>query len=172
MLACIFTLFACKKEATVVKSVLSNPLKVYSNNNVSVKAYDFKGLEPLFKQKNDSIYVINFWATWCQPCVEELPYFEQINTNYKDKKVKVVLVSLDMKNQIERKLLPFMNGKKLQSEVLLLSDPDANSWIPKVDATWSGAIPATVIYNKDKSMFYERSFTFDELEKEIQLFIN
>jgi thiol-disulfide isomerase/thioredoxin len=168
----IFTLVACKKEDKLLTIFVSKPIKVYSNKTVSVKAYDYKGLSPFLKQENDSIYVINFWATWCQPCVEELPYFEQINAKYKDKKVKVILVSLDMKRQVESKLLPYISSNKLQSEVLLLSDPDSNSWIPKIDTTWSGAIPATIIYNKNKRKFYEQSFTFDTLEKEIQLFIN
>ena len=166
------TLISCKKEDKPINVLVSKPIKVYTNNTVAVKAYDYKGLAPLLQQENDSIYVVNFWATWCQPCVEELPYFEQINTKYKDKKVKVLLVSLDMKNQIETKLLPFIIINKLQSEVMLLSDPDANSWIPKIDSTWSGAIPATIMYNKNKRKFYEQSFTLDTLEKEIQLFIN
>jgi thiol-disulfide isomerase/thioredoxin len=168
----IFTLVACKKEEKLIKTPISKPIKVYSNNTVSVKAYDYKGFESLLKQEKDSVYVINFWATWCLPCVEELPYFEEINTKYKDKKVKIILVSLDMKSQIETKLLPYINDNKLQSEVIILSDPDANAWIPKIDSTWSGAIPATIIYNKNKRKFYEQSFTFDTLEKEIQLFIN
>jgi thiol-disulfide isomerase/thioredoxin len=166
------TLISCKKEDKPSNVLVSKPIKVYANNTVAVKAYDYKGLAPLLQQENDSIYVVNFWATWCQPCVEELPYFEQINTIYKDKKVKVILVSLDMKNQIKTKLLPFITTNKLQSEVVLLSDPDANSWIPKIDSTWSGAIPATIMYNKNKRKFYEQSFTLDTLEKEIQLFIN
>jgi thiol-disulfide isomerase/thioredoxin len=146
------------------------PLKVYSNDTVSVKAYDYAGLEYFLTQKNDTTYVVNFWATWCVPCVEELPNFEKINANYKENKVKVVLVSLDMVKMIEGKLLPFIKNKQIKSEVLLLRDPDADSWIPKVDSTWSGAIPATVIYNADNRKFYEKSFTYDELEKEISNF--
>jgi thiol-disulfide isomerase/thioredoxin len=172
MLIFIFTIFACKKENKSITILTSKPIKLYSNNTVSVKAYDYKGLAPLLKQQNDSIYVINFWATWCKPCIEELPYFEKVTAKYKDKKVKVILVSLDMKNQVESKLLPYVSENKLASEVVLLSDPDSNTWIPKIDSTWSGAIPATIIYNAKKRKFYEQSFAFDTLEKEVQLFIN
>jgi len=180
------TIFAsCKKEETKTTSadiqtiVASSrdsvinppkPIKVYSNDTVSVKAYDYAGLEYFLTQKNDTTYVVNFWATWCVPCVEELPHFEKINANYKENKVKVLLVSLDMVKMIEGKLLPFIKNKQIKSEVLLLRDPDADSWIPKVDSTWSGAIPATVIYNADNRKFYEKSFTYDELEKEISNF--
>jgi thiol-disulfide isomerase/thioredoxin len=153
-------------------SVVSRPkpLRVYSNDTVSVKAYDYAGLEYFLTQKNDTTYVVNFWATWCVPCVEELPHFEKINANYRENKVKVILVSLDMVKMIEGKLLPFIKNKQIKSEVLLLRDPDADSWIPKVDSTWSGAIPATVIYNAESRKFYEKSFTYDELEKEISNF--
>ncbi|MGK4568960.1 TlpA disulfide reductase family protein [Flavobacterium sp. 3HN19-14] len=126
----------------------------------------------MLKIENDTTYVVNFWATWCQPCVAELPNFEKINATLKNKKIKVILVSLDMKKQVETALLPFIKRKNLQSEVIFLNDPDANSWIGKVDANWSGAIPATVIYNSQKRQFYERSFTFDELNNEIKQFIN
>jgi len=178
---------SCKKEASapqpittetvktqeVVKDTLPKlpkPLKIYSNDTVSVKAYDYAGLECYLKQKNDTTYVINFWATWCVPCVAELPNFEKINANYKKNKVKVILVSLDMAKMIDTRLLPFIKEKQIKSEVLLLRDPDADSWISKVDSTWSGAIPATLIYNADMRKFYEKSFTYDELEKEVSNF--
>ena len=172
LLLIVFIFISCKNETKAPNIPISKPVKVYSNKDVSVNAYDYNALEPFFKQKNDTTYIINFWATWCEPCVAELPNFEKINSDYKDKKVKVILVSLDMKKQIESKLLPFIQEKKLKSEVVLLSDADANSWIPKIDSTWSGALPATIIYNKSKRKFYEQSFTYEEIEKEVQKFIN
>ncbi|MFY0482216.1 redoxin domain-containing protein [Flavobacterium sp. PLA-1-15] len=146
------------------------PLKVYQKDGVVVNSYDYKSLEYFLKKDNDTTYVINFWATWCVPCVEELPSFEKLNAKYKDKKVKVILVSLDMSKQIESRLLPFIKNKNLQSKVVLLNDPDANAWIEKVDKSWSGAIPATIIYKKQNRKFFERSFTYEELEKEVNQF--
>lgn len=150
----------------------SKPLKVYSKDGISIKSYDYKTFEHFLNQKNDTTYVINFWATWCKPCVEELPNFEMLNSEYKSKKVKVILVSMDMSKQVETSLLPFIKRKNLQSKVIFLNDPDANSWIEKVDKSWSGAIPATVIYNKKQRRFYEQSFTYEALEKEVQSIIN
>ena len=68
-----------------------------------IKTYNFNELEPIFHYQNDTTYVINFWAMWCKPCVEELPYFETIRKNYSDKKVKVILVSLDFGNNVEER---------------------------------------------------------------------
>ena len=165
----ISLLFASCRETTQ-EPPAPKPIKVYSKDGVAVKAYDFEGLEYFLNRKNDTTYVVNFWATWCVPCVEELPHFEEINKNYKDDKVKVMLVSLDMHKMVESKLLPFIKERQLTSEVLYLRDPNADSWIPKVDSTWSGALPATVIYNKDRRGFYEKSFTYKELEKEVSKF--
>jgi thiol-disulfide isomerase/thioredoxin len=161
---------ACKgdKDADFTEPA-PKPIKVYSKNGVSVKSYDYSGLEHFLSKDNDTTYVVNFWATWCVPCVEELPHFEKLNAKYKDDKVKVILVSLDMPKMVENKLLPFIKENQLKSEVLYLRDPDANSWIPKVDSAWSGAIPATLIYNKDTRRFFEQSFTYEELEREVSL---
>lgn len=137
--------------------------------SVSIPSYDFDTFQKKILQKNnDTTYVVNFWATWCKPCVKELPYFEKINKEYADKKVKVILASLDFPNKVQSQVVPFIKKNKLHAEVILLDDADANTWIPKISEAWSGAIPATVIYKNDKRMFYEQSFTYKELETEIQ----
>ena len=115
---------------------------------------------------------MNFWATWCKPCVKELPAFEQLRENYSDKNVKVVLASLDFPDKVESQVLPFIKNKNLQSEVVLLDDPDGNTWIPNVSPDWSGAIPATIFLQNGKRKFFEQSFTYESLEKEVQTFIN
>jgi thiol-disulfide isomerase/thioredoxin len=127
--------------------------------------YDsFEDMEWVFNQQNDTTYVINFWATWCKPCVEEMPYFLELHNTYHGEKVKLILLSLDFKKQIENKLIPFIEKHKLEPEVIVLTDPDTNKWIPKVDEEWSGSIPATLIYNKNRRAFYEQSFeSFEEL---------
>ena len=119
---------------------------------------NFEGLEPYLQKNNDTIYVVNFWATWCKPCIEELPYLEQIHQDKFDDPVQVILVSLDFINQVEDKLIPFIRDYKLRSTVVVLDDPDANIWIDKVDPRWSGAIPATIIYQREKRMFFPDSF--------------
>lgn len=121
--------------------------------------------------EDENIYVINFWATWCAPCIKELPYFEKLNAE--NKNVKVILVSLDSKKDLEKKLIPFIEKRKLNSKVLLLADKDYNSWLSKVDADWSGAIPATLLLNGKKKQFAERDFeNFDELNQYVNSFIN
>ena len=116
--------------------------------------------------------MINFWATWCAPCVKELPYFEKIKQEYANKNVEVLLVSLDFLKQVEKKLIPFLNKHKIQSEVVLLDDVNEDFWIKAIDESWSGALPATIIYSKNNRKFYEQSFDYKTLERELLTFIN
>lgn len=138
----------------------------------SLEVYDFNGLEKYLNRSDDKIYVVNFWATWCAPCVKELPYFEQLNVAYAKDNVEVILVSLDFPSKYDSNLKPYISEKQLKSKVIALNDTDSNTWIPKVDENWSGAIPATIIYNKDKRKFYEKSFDYQALEKEVKQFLN
>ncbi|MCF8366723.1 MAG: TlpA family protein disulfide reductase [Bacteroidales bacterium] len=143
----------------------------FSEAQKSVPVYDFDAFKPLLHRQNDTTYVINFWATWCKPCVEELPAFETLNENHKNEKVRVMLVSLDFIRHYDSKLIPFIEERSLQSKVILLNDPRSNSWIDQVSPEWSGAIPATLIYRGNMRQFYERSFTILEIEKELENFI-
>ena len=166
----ILVAWSCKeKTEPAISEAIEKPI---IEEPSSIPIYDFESLEDGYFNKEDgSTYVINFWATWCAPCVKELPYFEELNYKYADKNVEVILVSLDFPNKYESKLKPFIISKNLKSKVVALNDVDSNTWIPKVHETWSGAIPATIIFNKNKRQFYEQSFTYDELETEVNKFL-
>ncbi|OIQ30791.1 MAG: thioredoxin [Bacteroidetes bacterium MedPE-SWsnd-G2] len=145
--------------------------KPLNQSNYDLEIYDYAGLSPLINKNDNRIHVVNFWATWCAPCIKELPYFEAVKQEYKDQNVEVLLVSLDFPNKYETALKPFILKHKLQSKVVALNDVDANSWIPKVDSSWSGALPATIIYKGGTRKFYEQSFTLEELKTEINQFL-
>ena len=124
-------------------------------------------MNPLLNQKGDKIYVVNFWATWCAPCIKELPYFEVLDQR---EDVEVLLVSLDFPKHKESRLLPFIKKHKLQARVVLLDDADENSWINDIHPNWNGALPATLIYTKKQRGFYEQSFTAFRLDKILKIF--
>ena len=132
------------------------------------RVLSFEDFEPHLHFSGDTIYLVNFWTSWCPPCVDELPAFERIGKEYQDQKVKILLVSLDFPKQIESKLIPFIQKNQIRSEVLVLDDPDANKWINRVDPNWSGAIPATLIYNKNSRDFHEGSLTYDQLKSIVE----
>ncbi len=164
-------LFGCKKTDN---KPLEHGIEISKKDMVisELEVYNFDAFETFLNNTDNKTYIVNFWATWCGPCIKELPYFEKLNAKYKEQGVEVLLVSLDFPKQYEKKLIPYINEKQLQSKVIALNDPDSNMWIPKVNKDWSGAIPATLIYNKHKRQFYERSFNYDELKAEVEQFLN
>ena len=166
----------CKSEQKQADKVFEKTEIIESDSiniaNIEVKRYNYNELAPLLNKKNDSVYVINFWATWCKPCVEELPAFEKLNQEYANEKVKVLLVSLDFPNQIDSRLKPYIQKNNLQSKIIVLDDVNEDVWIKAISEKWSGAIPATLIYNKKSKQFYEQSFTYSALETELKTFLN
>lgn len=173
LLAFLLCFMACKQaeESKVAsnETVQSEEKKV---DAIELEIYDYNGLEKYLHFKDNKTYVVNFWATWCAPCIKELPHFEELYKNYKDKNVEVILVSLDFPHQYDKKLKPFIKEHDLKSKILVLDDTDMNTWIPKVDKNWDGAIPVTIIYNKDERKFYDQTFTYVQLENELKQFLN
>ena len=140
--------------------------------NDSIEVVDFDSFYSKIDLSSDDTYVINFWATWCSPCVKELPYFEIVNREFSEKNVKVLLVSLDFPSQIESKLKPYLKKNKIKSNVILLDDSKMNKWVPRVSEKWDGGIPATLIVNSSNYNFYPNPFEKEELVSEIQKVIN
>ncbi len=136
----------------------------------SVKAQDlitfqnFDELNAYIQNNSDKPLVVNFWATWCAPCVKELPYFQKLHQE--NPNIKVVTVSLDLDKQVESKLKPFLKKKNYSFVTTYMADKKFNNWISKVDENWSGSIPATWIINGTKGLFVEQEFaSFEELNQ-------
>lgn len=151
--------------------VLFIPFLCSSQNIQVLKISD---LEKRIHNTSDTTYIVNFWATWCAPCVKELPDFDSVSTVYSNKKVKVILVSLDFKEDISTKLIPFVISKEIKSEVVLLDELNGDYFIPKVSEHWSGAIPATLIINNQKkiNLFFEKKLNYEFLKTEIEKYLN
>ena len=143
--------------------VLLQVLFVTQMHGQSVKEIGSDELESLTNIDNDTTYVVNFWATWCSPCIKEIGYFEELHKQPPAQNLKVILISLDFPNTIERRVIPFLKEKDITAEVFLVNDLDYNVWIERVDPGWSGAIPATLIYNDKKRLFLEQELSRDEL---------
>lgn len=131
----------------------------------------FDEIEHIFHKDSDTTYLINFWATWCKPCVEELPYFEKINKNYKDEKVKVLLVSMDFKKLTEHRLIPFIEENNVESDVYLLADGRTSKWIDRVSKQWDGAIPYSILYRKTDRKEFGIVDKYDDLDQIIKIFL-
>lgn len=141
-------------------------LSIASNGQL-VKKYKVTDLEKRISNP-DTVYIINFWATWCGPCVEELPEFEKFNAAIKNQKVKLLLVSLDFKESYPKRISTFIKKRNYLSEVIWLDETNADYFVNRIEKKWSGAIPATLLISRDKKTrkFIERKTSYEELIKE------
>lgn len=161
----LFTFFSCKQEVT-----MAEPIKRLDEGDLDLAVYDEDGFQSFLHQKDDKVYVINFWATWCLPCLKEMPFFEQIQKENPED-VEVILVSLNNANEFESMLVPFVKRKNLVSKVIAVEPKSSVALYDSVDKTWKdGGIPATLVYNKHKRYFIKGETTYNELNKLVQEF--
>ena len=139
-------------------------------NDQKVVLIDKDRLIELTKQEDDSLYIINFWATWCAPCVRELPYFNAAYKKYNNSnnRISMQLISMDFEEEVEKRVLPFFERKNFSDYAMnkyLITSMDYDNWMPEIDKNWTGSIPATLFYNKTKNIyhFHEGDYTQEEL---------
>lgn len=124
----------------------------------TLEVIDLDGYFNVINKKDDTLKVVNFWATWCGPCVKELPHFLELQKELSNEPIKFIFVSLDEKNQ-QNKVMNFFKKRKMNDNYYLLSAGDPNVWINAIDVAWQGSIPATIIYrNGEKLDFREQYF--------------
>ncbi len=131
------------------------------------RIYDsFEALQPMLELHNDTTYVINFWATWCKPCITEMPHFKQLAEAYRDKTLTIVLISLDDKEGSSEKLSRFRQQQQLDLPIVLLDAAQQTDWQKKLDKRWDGTLPATLIYKNQLRFFANQAFsTYFDLEQ-------
>ncbi len=130
----------------------------------TIKDVTIADLKKRVEAASDTIFVVNFWATWCQPCVKEIPEFNKIPKTYQQKPVKVIMANLDFPNQKESRVLPFLQNNTVTHEVIMAITPRGGKWINSIDKSWSGAIPATIIWHNGQKHFHEGETYFEEIK--------
>lgn len=110
-----------------------------------VSIVSFKTIKKKYTNHSDTTYIVNFFASWCKPCIEEIPVFTECINEHQTEKIKMIWVSLDSKRAYEKSLIPILRKHKILTAFIL--DEPNTKWINKLDKTWTGAIPATYIIN-------------------------
>ena len=121
-------------------------------------------------QKSDHPVIISFWATWCLPCIHEIPYLQETTKKYQHKNVELVLVSLDFRESFPSVIESFIRKNQYEASFYWLDETNADHFCPKIDAKWDGSIPATLFVNSKTNYrkFYDRQLTPLQVEAELK----
>lgn len=127
-----------------------------------------------YVNKSEKPVIINFWATYCIPCIEEIPYFQELVKKYEDKEITLLLVSLDFENFYPEKIRKFANKRKFTAPIVWLDETNADYFCPRIDTAWSGVMPATLLVNNKTGyrQFFEEQIPKERLEEEIRKMVN
>jgi thiol-disulfide isomerase/thioredoxin len=130
-------------------------------------------IENLKKDNSGRVLAINFWASWCKPCVDEFPFLIKLNENYKDRNFKLIFISLDFKEEVNSKLLPFLKNNNVDFTSYLLDTKNPDDIMNYFNKKWDGGIPATFIFDSKGKLqrFILGEHTYEYFETEIKRFI-
>jgi thiol-disulfide isomerase/thioredoxin len=156
----------------IFMTFVSPSVQAQAGDVKEIRVMNFDQLEPHLHFKNDTVYLVNFWASWCAPCRKEMPAIKAVAEKYSDRPFKVLLISLDIPGQLETHLKPYLESNNIDMDIVLLDDPDQNRWISLVDESWTGEIPFTLIYGKNFREAHSQVFTFEKLDTIIHSKIN
>lgn len=155
-------------SAAIAQITFSQPKDSYN-----VEIINVLDLEKIINENDGRALLINVWATWCAPCREEFPELVKLANNY-NKKVRVVGISVDEKEDLDSKVIPFLKNQNAYFQNYLLKVVDPEDFINALDKKWSGAIPATFIFDKEgnqKEMIVGKQ-TYQIFEKAIKKVID
>ena len=161
----LLLLFGCTTPSAPLPDLgtAANPI-VYEN---------FADVESLFHQRSDTTYVVNFWATWCKPCREEIPLLSRLAEEDQSGKLRVVLVSLDTERSAIDRIPAFLEKAAPNLSAIVLTD-EGQEWGKSIDRVWTGSLPTTILYRKKLRYVYRREFrTYTDLQGAVEpLLIN
>jgi thiol-disulfide isomerase/thioredoxin len=142
---------------------------VQVTNAQSIKKSKMDGLLKMIDTSSVPL-VVNFWASWCGPCIREIPWFEKHVAAFAQQKVKLVLVSLDYPDEYPKGIAAFAKKNGYRAEIIWLDEADADSFCPRIDTSWKGTIPVTLMVNNKKQyrQFFNQQLPEARLLQELQ----
>lgn len=128
---------------------------------------DEKGLDAVRAKSLGNVLVLNLWATWCKPCLQEFPELLKLQREYRTKGLEVVFISIDDDLKAKQKVLAFLKKMKVMGTFYIKQTEDDELFINAVNPKWSGALPTTLIYDPSGRLveMNVEQLNFFELEK-------
>lgn len=147
---------------------LSCKPKEINPNSVIEIIEQFSELQTIIDAEKHKLLVVNFWATSCPPCIKEMTHFNRLESEYSDTDFRILLVSLDRAKDLESRVYPFVKKHNIVPEVVILEDQNYSNWTEKIDTSWYGALPATILLKGDRKKFRFGMYkTYEDLKTDI-----
>lgn len=159
-------------EILLIFIIFSSALRLYSQDVKPLS--NTNEVKTLFDAAKGKVVLVNFWATWCKPCVKEFPDLIKLYSNYKDKGFELVFISLDDISEVDTKLKPFLKKNDVDFITYYSTFKKPEELMEFVDKDWQGAIPSTYIYDKEGSLKHSilGNRTYEQFEKNITDLLN
>ncbi len=106
------------------------------------------GVRRLVAARKGKVVVVKFWATWCDPCIKHFPEFVRVAKKFPERDVEVLTISVDLKQGIDKEVLPFLRQQSATFPAYLLDVEDPTPVMQSIDKDWSGTLPATFVYDR------------------------
>src|SRR5688572_10022486 len=157
---------------TILSLIIIISLGVTNAAGQDIPKWKINDLEA-YIMKSDKPTVVNFWATFCKPCIAEIPHFQKLVRQYEKDSVQLLLVSLDMKEMYPEKIKAFASEHTFTAPIVFLDETNADVFCPRVDEKWSGAIPASLFINNKTGYrkFVEEEMSEQKFETELKSLI-
>lgn len=127
-----------------------------------------KDLDNLKESLNGKVVLLNFWATWCVPCVKEFPDLVKLYNDYKDKDFRLIFISTDVPEEVNSKVIPFLKENGVNFVTYYNNFSKSEDLIDYIDKNWEGAVPTTYIYDKNgkvtASVLGKKDYSYFEKE--------
>ncbi len=137
-----------------------------------LEGVDESGLHEVLRKNRGGVVVLNFWATWCEPCREELPDLVRLYRTYQERGLHLVFLSMDELDQRD-KVQQFLKANQVDFVTYVRTEGDFESLVNSIDPNWIGAIPATFVYDRQgkRVKTLVGGHKFEVFEKAIQPFL-
>jgi len=167
-----YGLFACQQNTNTDIPISS--FKIMEDTSRFMTLTDFEEFEAVLATEKGNVLLVNIWATWCKPCVHEMPGLEKLHQNYQGKGVKVVTLSLDEVAKADSLVVPYWDSMHFSMDNYLIATPDQGSFVNKIDPLWIGLLPTSFIFNPEgkKIETVTGALSYNSFEKKVLKVLN